>query len=67
MALGVGICELTKRNILTVWIFVIDSVVVIEAGVMEGVGRIGVELRRQFLDDVMRWLGSSRAKIRWSE
>lgn len=42
VGLGVGVGELTKRNILTVWIFAIGGVVVIDAGGMEGGGRIGV-------------------------
>lgn len=44
VGLGVSIGKLTKRNILMVWIFVIEGVVVIEAGGMEEVGRIGVNL-----------------------
>lgn len=64
MGLGAGIGELTKRNILAVWIFVIEGVVVIRGRWNGGSWK---NWSWQFLDDVMCWLGSSRAKLCWSE
>lgn len=64
---GVSIGRLTKRNILTVWIFVIEGVVVIEAGGMEEVGRTGVSLGGSSW--MMSCAGSGRLGLScvWSE